>query len=89
VTCTDPATCREQASPHNISHRCNQLLCRSGATLHQLRHYFGTEMYRHSQDLRLVQETLGHTSPNTTALYAQWDPSKAAIAVNAIGAANV
>jgi site-specific recombinase XerC len=46
-------------------------------------------MYRHSQDLRLVQETLGHTSPNTTALYAQWDPSKAAIAVNAIGAANV
>jgi site-specific recombinase XerD len=75
----------EQASPHNVSHRCNQLLCSYGASLHQRRHYFGTEMYRHSQDLRLVQETLGHASPNTTALYTQWDSSKAAGAVNAIG----
>ena len=76
------------ASPHNISHRANEHLFRTtrgGATLHQLRHYFGTEMYRHSQDLRLVQETLGHASPTTSALYAQFDPSKAAPAVNAIG----
>lgn len=38
-------------------------------TCHSLRHSYGTELYRVSQDIRLVQEQLGHASPTTTAIY--------------------
>lgn len=38
-------------------------------TCHNLRHSYGTELYRISQDIRLVQEQLGHASPATTAIY--------------------
>jgi hypothetical protein len=34
-------------------------------------------IYGASLDLRLTQELLGHASPTTTAVYAQWDASKA------------
>lgn len=40
------------------------------ATLHMLRHRFGTEAYRVDRDLRLVQELLGHQDPASTAGYA-------------------
>lgn len=39
------------------------------ATAHQLRHWFGTSLYRAGRDLRLTQEVMGHSSPVTTALY--------------------
>ena len=39
------------------------------ATLHQLRHRFGTHAHRHSRDLRVTQELLRHRSPNSTAIY--------------------
>lgn len=40
------------------------------ATLHQLRHRYGSAMYETSgQDLRLVQELLGHADPTTTTIY--------------------
>ena len=48
-------------------------------TLHQLRHFFGTEVYRRSQDIRLTQDLLGHSSPTTTALYAAWSPVSATV----------
>jgi len=54
------------------------------ATLHQLRHWFGTRLYRTSTDLRLCQEMLGHASPTTTARYTAWSPERAAGFVNAL-----
>lgn len=41
-----------------------------GSSTHALRHTAGTLAYRHSRDLRAVQEMLGHASPRTTARYA-------------------
>lgn len=40
-------------------------------TTHTLRHRFATEAYRATNDLRAVQELLGHTSPVTTSIYTQ------------------
>ncbi len=37
---------------------------------HALRHTFGTEFYRETKNIRLVQETLGHSSIQTTQIYA-------------------
>jgi site-specific recombinase XerD len=51
------------------------------ATMHQLRHHFGTALYRQSHDLRLTQELLGHSDPRTTAGYAAWSSDRAATAV--------
>lgn len=39
------------------------------ATMHQLRHWFGTRTYAESKDIRVVQELMGHSSPTTTAIY--------------------
>lgn len=38
---------------------------------HILRHTYGTRLYNVEQDLRFVQDQLGHASPNTTAIYAK------------------
>lgn len=51
------------------------------ATAHQLRHWFGTHVYRTSRDLRVTQELLGHSSPTTTAAYADWSRQEAQRAV--------
>ena len=66
-----------------VSRHSNEHLHRLGIgqTLHTLRHWFGTELYRQTQDLRLVQEVMGHASPNTTAGYAAFAPAKAAVGV--------
>jgi integrase/recombinase XerC len=56
----------------------------AGATFHQLRHAFATRLYAACHDLRVTQETLGHSSPATTAGYAAWSPERAAIAVQTI-----
>lgn len=52
-----------------------------GATMHQLRHWFGTQSYRACRDLRVVQEMMGHASPTTTAIYADWSREEAYRAV--------
>ena len=40
-------------------------------SIHSLRHSYGTALYKASgYNLRLVQQQLGHSSPNTTAVYA-------------------
>lgn len=57
------------------------------SSLHPGRHKFGTDLYRESGgDLRLVQEMMGHDDPKTTAIYAAFDPVKAAAAVRRLGA---
>ena len=38
---------------------------------HILRHTYGTRLYNVEQDLRFVQDQLGHASPTTTAIYAK------------------
>jgi len=38
---------------------------------HMLRHTYGTKLYNVEQDLRFVQDQLGHASPTTTAIYAK------------------
>lgn len=66
-----------------ISDLCNDYLRSIGIpdTFHSLRHRFGTQLYQGTQDIRLVQDMLGHSNPSTTALYAAWDREKAADAV--------
>jgi site-specific recombinase XerC len=51
------------------------------ATPHQFRHYFASEVYDVTRDLRLTQELLGHASPHTTAIYTKVRPSHDAVAV--------
>lgn len=43
---------------------------KKGSSCHTLRHSCGTNLYAETKDLRLVQETLRHTDPQTTARYA-------------------
>lgn len=42
-----------------------------GWTAHTLRHRFATRAYAVERDLRAVQELLGHSKPETTAIYTQ------------------
>lgn len=74
------------AKPHRISSRANIFLHEMGIeeTLHQCRHRFATVAYQACQDIRAVQDLLGHASPTTTAIYAA---SSSAVAVAAVEAA--
>lgn len=51
---------------------------------HQLRHWCGSESYRASHDLRVVQEILGHESPATTAIYTKLDQERAGEVIGAL-----
>jgi site-specific recombinase XerC len=55
----------------SVSRSGNRFLARHEipATMHQLRHRYATIGYQLSQDLRMLQEQLGHSSPNSTAIY--------------------
>lgn len=56
-----------------VSRLANKHLDAAGVntTLHSLRHWYATELYRASgHDLLLVQRSLGHASPTTTQVYA-------------------
>lgn len=55
------------------------------ATAHQLRHWYGTHVYRVSRDLRLTQQLLGHASPVTTAGYAAASMDEAANVISRLG----
>jgi integrase len=67
-------------SPWRVSQQASQHLHDLGitATLHMLRHWFGTEYYLASgNDLRATQDVMGHLSPETTALYTRVRPARA------------
>lgn len=73
---------------HRISSRANDYLHSIGVveTLHQCRHRFGTRMYEECQDLRAVQEAMGHAHPSATAGYAAASSRVARDAIEAAGA---
>jgi integrase/recombinase XerC len=75
-------------SPSAISMMANDHLHAHGLpdTLHALRHYAGTTLYRDTRDIRLVQDVLGHASPATTAIYTLWAQEDAAAALDRLGA---
>jgi integrase len=72
-------------SPTQLSQNFNAFLKRScgdtAPTAHQLRHWFGTNLYAQSHDIRMTQEMLGHASPATTAIYTAFDRRAAAAAI--------
>jgi integrase/recombinase XerC len=47
-------------------------------------HWFGTEVYANTHDIRVTQELLGHQSPNTTAGYVAYSHVAAAEAVGSL-----
>jgi integrase/recombinase XerC len=69
--------------PHRVSQLANAHLhgCGTAATLHQLRHWCGTEAYRPKRDLRMVQELLGHANIASTAGYTAYFADEAAAAL--------
>ncbi len=71
-----------------VSHLCNDYLHSLGIpeSLHKLRHFYGTSMYQVSQDLRMVQEVMGHGSPITTSGYVGYVEGVAHEAAEAIAA---
>jgi integrase/recombinase XerC len=73
-------------SPGYVSKLCNRQLRASGsdATLHQLRHRLLSLLYEQTRDIRLVQETAGHRSLETTQIYTRVSDSGAAAAMDAI-----
>jgi integrase/recombinase XerC len=75
-----------RADAKSISRSGNRYLAAHSipATMHQLRHRYGTIAYQISRDLRMVQEQLGHSSPQTTAGYARPSPEAAARMVAAM-----
>ena len=77
--------------PVNLSQEFNAFLKAAGvdATAHQLRHWFGTNLYAQTHDIRLTQEMMGHSNPATTAIYTAYDQKAAAVAVRAMTFAEV
>lgn len=72
-----------------VSRIGNRLLDSIGseATMHQLRHFFGTHTYRTSgRDLLLVAELMGHESLASTRIYARYNRAGAREAVEALSA---
>jgi site-specific recombinase XerD len=83
------AFCRVDGAPmppNLVSKLCNSYLrdCGIAATLHQLRHRFGSQIYAAGQDILVTQALLGHSSPQTTAGYAAWSKASAIAAVEAL-----
>lgn len=77
----------EHVSTQSVSHLIGRHL-RSldiDASAHMLRHHFGTRVYEETTDIRTTQELLGHMSPQTTAGYAAWSPTKGAGVVRTLG----
>ena len=73
--------------PWLVSGLANEYLHEHGitATMHQLRHRFGTRFYETSgHDLLATSATMGHKRPESTAGYADWSRAGAAEAAEAL-----
>lgn len=71
---------------YRISQLANGELRRLGvtATLHQLRHWAGTEFYRATLDIRATQKFLRHQSITSTTIYTEVDRSATKAGVDAL-----
>lgn len=79
--------CGQPFTPKDVSRRAAlyfEAIGYPGVTLHQLRHSFGTRVYRYSLNLRATQELMGHADPATTAGYAAVGADDLAVAVAAL-----
>lgn len=72
-----PSTARpgEHVTRYYIGNRLRTVLP-SPWTAHSLRHRFATMVYQASQDIRAVQELLGHESIRTTEIYVKVDAGR-------------
>jgi site-specific recombinase XerD len=70
-------------TPQQVSQLANEWLHKSGtgSTLHTLRHWAGSSGIE-SEDIRVVQQFLGHADPATTAIYTAVQPQRIADMVN-------
>lgn len=70
-------------TPQQVSQLANDWLHKSGSrsTLHALRHWAGSSGIEH-EDIRTVQDFLGHADPSTTAIYTAVQPRRIAEMVN-------
>ncbi|OCB43970.1 integrase [Mycobacterium vulneris] len=70
-------------TPQQVSQLSNDWLHKSGtgSTLHTLRHWAGSAAIE-VEDIRVVQEFLGHSDPATTAIYTAVQPQRIARMVN-------
>lgn len=77
-----------QIAPKSVSSSINRFLRGQdvAATAHQLRHRYGSAAYQLSRDLRMVQEQMGHASPQTTAGYTRASMEAARTMVAALDA---
>lgn len=78
-----PATRNEdrQMAPQTLNYIIQELadIACVKVTPHMLRHTYATQMMEVSEgDLRLVQEALGHSKPETTAIYTKVQPKRIA-----------
>ena len=84
---TGPCFRRERGTgpvtPQQVSQLANDWLHKTGtgSTLHTLRHWAGSSGIE-VEDIRVVQEFLGHASPATTAIYTAVQPRRIAAMVN-------
>jgi len=67
----------EKSASMRIGRLLRQVGCPPLYSFHSLRHRYGSEIYRQSRDIRLVQELLGHASLNTTQGYVSFDDEQA------------
>lgn len=55
-----------------------------GVAMHRLRHWYGTNAYRATKDIRLTQELMRHSSPTTTAIYTLVSNEERVAAIHAL-----
>ena len=75
----------DHITANQVQRRANRYLHQLGITetLHQLRHLYGTSVYKATgHDLRATQELMRHQSPVSTAGYTQIDPGESARALD-------
>ncbi|WP_235717002.1 tyrosine-type recombinase/integrase [Mycolicibacterium goodii] len=77
-------------TPQQVSQQCNDWLHKTGtrSTLHTLRHWAASSGIE-CEDVRVVQEFLGHASPATTAVYTAVQPQRIAAMVNSFPRPNL
>jgi len=66
-------------TPADLSREFNAFLRSAGVSsnAHSLRHWFGTEFYNSTKDLRMTADMMGHAHISTTAVYTKVDTTKA------------